>query len=116
VPQELTPTPAAGPPQAEEPKGKKKGPLTAERRPMKLAIVLSKGMENEEVRILTDSPVYDVIRFLKMLGIEKWELDTKGPPRLYYNGPDLYVAVGPLYSREEKCFLRRLSRCGHALI
>ena len=78
---------------------------------MKLAVVVSKGEQNEVGRIYTDSPVADVLRLLELLGAKEWELTTEGPACLFYNGPDVYVAVGPLSSRDEKSFLKKVDEC-----
>lgn len=77
---------------------------------MKLVLVISKGKQNDVCRISTESPVSDVIHFLTLLGVENWELDSKASARLYYNGPNYYVAIGPANSSEEADFLKRIRR------
>ena len=74
---------------------------------MKLVIVASKGLQREVGRVYTDSSLADILVFLGLLGINEWELDMKGDVRLYFNGPELYVAVGPSSSLESKEFLKQ---------
>lgn len=45
----------------------------------------------------------------KLLGFEKWQLETKGSVQLYANRPDHYVAVGPTDRYAAKSFVKEVA-------
>jgi hypothetical protein len=63
---------------------------------VKLAIVVSKGPDNEVGRICSNSKISDILEFLRLFGVEDWKFDTKGRVQVYSNKSDLYVAIGPV--------------------
>lgn len=73
---------------------------------MIISIVAAKA-HAKEVRIRTDSKLEDVLDFLKVLGIADWNLNSKGTVSLESNGPDLFVALGPLKVVDKKKFLTK---------
>ncbi|TSK07829.1 MAG: hypothetical protein FPO08_00500 [Geobacter sp.] len=74
---------------------------------MQLAIVLSKNGAGE-ARITSTSGVDEIVHFLSVFGVSGWNLYDKGTARLESNGPDLYIAIGPVNSQDVKDFLKQI--------
>lgn len=77
---------------------------------MKLAIVVSKGPENEVGRIYSNSKISDILKFLKLLGVQDWESDTKGRVQVYSNKSDLYLAIGPVDRHDDVRFQQEIGQ------
>jgi len=73
---------------------------------MQLSIVISKEGAGE-ARITSHSCLVDLVHFLNLMGVNNWNMYDKGPARLESNGPDLYVAIGPLIPQDLKIFLKQ---------
>jgi hypothetical protein len=73
---------------------------------MRLCIVISKA-GGGEARITSDSDLNDILRFLRLLGVNGWDLSNKGTPKLETNGPHVYVAIGPPSPEYSKISINR---------
>lgn len=75
---------------------------------MKLVIVTSSSPGNQVHRITTESSLEEVVALLGALGVEDWEIYSKGRVALEADTQDLFVAIGPEKASDAKSFMKAL--------